>query len=149
MTAFRFLRILVTIALLAAVIPWTLQAQNSGADEALTSFAGTWRGICRDGNPFVILSIKVSGRDLVGDISIANMQGGNGQCANVIDPPSPQHAMKINGAKVESNIFSFQGSPKARFEMSLVGAQTATLKFLGTPAEDTPWQLVKSADSSQ
>ena len=147
MKAFLFFRIVVMVALLTALS--TLIAQNKGADDTLPSFAGTWRGICQDGNSFVILSIKVSGRDLVGDISIANMQGGNGQCAKVIDPPSPQHAMKIDDAKVEGNIFSFQGSPKARFEMSLVDAQTARLKFLGTPVEETPWQLVKSADPSR
>jgi hypothetical protein len=77
------------------------------------------------------------------------MNGGNGQCAKVIDAPSPEHAMKIDAAKVEGNVFSFQGSPKARFEMSLVDAQTARLKFLGTPVEETPWELVKSADSSR
>ena len=142
-----FFRTVVTVALLTAAS--TLLAQNGGADGTLSSFAGTWRGICQDGNPFVILTIKVSGKDLAGDISIANMNGGNGQCAKVIDPPSPEHAMKIDDAKVEGNTFSFQGSPKARFEMSLVDAQSASLKFLGTPAEETPWQLVKSADPSR
>jgi hypothetical protein len=83
---------------------------------------------------------------LAGDISIANMNGGNGQCAKVIDAPSPQHAMKISGAKVAGNILSFLGSEKAQFEMSLSGGQTARLKFLNTPGE--PWQLVKSADPS-
>jgi hypothetical protein len=138
----------VTAAVLAA-LPLTLLAQSSAADQPLTDFAGTWRGICQDGNPFVILSVKVSGGTLAGDISIANMQGGNGQCATVTDPPSPEHAMKIDGARVQGNVFSFQGSPKARFEMSLVGIQTARLKFLGTPVEDTPWKLVKSGDSSR
>ena len=97
--------------------------------------------------PYVILSIRVSGRDLAGDISIANMNGGNGQCAKVIDAPSPQHAMKISGAKVAGNILSFRGPEKVQFEMSLSGGQTARLKFLNTPGE--PWQLVKSADPSQ
>jgi len=138
----------VTAAFLAA-LPLTLLAQSSAADQPLTDFAGTWRGICQDGNPFVILSVKVSGGTLAGDISIANMQGGNGQCATVTDPPSPEHAMKLDGAKVQGNVFSFQGSPKARFEMSLVGSQTARLKFLGTPVEDTPWELVKSGGSSR
>jgi len=140
-------RIVVMAALLTAAN--SLFAQNGGADGTLSSFAGTWRGICQDGNPFVILSIRVSGQDLVGDISIANMNGGNGQCAKVIDAPSPEHAMKIDVAKVEGNVFSFQGSPKARFEMSLVDAQSARLKFLGTPAEETPWRLVKSADPTR
>jgi hypothetical protein len=138
----------VTAAFLAA-LPLARLAQSSAADQPLTDFAGTWKGICQDGNPFVILSIRVSGGTLAGDISIANMQGGNGQCGTVIDPPSPEHAMKIDGAKVQGNVFSFQGSPKARFEMSLVGAQAARLKFLGTPVEDTPWKLVKSVDPSR
>jgi hypothetical protein len=136
----------VTAAFLAA-LPLARLAQSSAADQPLTDFAGTWKGICQD--PFVILSIRVSGGTLAGDISIANMQGGNGQCGTVIDPPSPEHAMKIDGAKVQGNVFSFQGSPKARFEMSLVGAQAARLKFLGTPVEDTPWKLVKSVDPSR
>jgi hypothetical protein len=138
----------VAIALLAA-IPWTLLAQTSASGHPLADFAGTWRGICQDGNPFVILSIKVGSEALAGDISIANMNGGNGQCAAVTDPPTAEHAMKIDSAKVQGNIFSFQGSPKARFEMSLVDTQTARLKFLGTPVEDTPWKLVKSGDSSR
>ena len=149
MKSFLFCRALIVIALLVAVLPSALLAQISGTDASLTSFAGTWRGICQDGTPFVILSIKVSGKDLVGDISIANMHGENGQCVKVIDPPTPQHAMKIIGAKLEGNVLSFQGSEKARFEMSLVSAESARLKLLKTPVEDTPWQLVKSADPSQ
>ena len=143
MKAFRFFRLPVTMAIVAMALPWTLLAQNNGADSS-ASFAGTWKGICQDGTPFVILSITVSGKDLVGDISIANMHGENGQCETVTDAPSPQHAMKISGAKLEGSIFRFQGSEKARFEMSLLNAQTATLKFLNTPVEDKPWQLVKS-----
>jgi hypothetical protein len=143
MKASVFFRLFVTLLLLAA-LSWTIQAQNPGADASLASFAGTWKGICQDGNPFVILSITLSGRDLLGDISIANMHGENGQCETIIDAPSPQHAMKISGARVDGGILSFQGSEKARFEMSLSGAQAAKLKFLNTPVEDKPWQLVKS-----
>jgi hypothetical protein len=144
MKALQFFGLPITMALLAVALPWTLLAQNNGVDGSLASFAGTWKGICQDSNPFVILTIAVSGKDLVGDISIANMHGENGQCETVTDAPSPQHAMKIGSAKVEGSIFRFQGSEKARFEMSLSGAQTAALKFLNTPVEDKPWQLVKS-----
>jgi hypothetical protein len=141
--------LLFVAAAILAMLPLTLSVQSSAADQPLTDFAGTWKGICQDGNPFVILTIGVSGGALAGDISIANMQGGNGQCATVTDPPTAEHAMKIDGAKVQGNTLSFQGSPKARFEMSLVDTQTARLKFLGTPVEDTPWKLVKSGDSSK
>jgi len=102
----------VTTAVLAAALPCILPAQNNTADQPLVDFAGTWRGICQDGNPFVILSIKVSGGALAGDITIANMQGGNGQCATVIDPPSPDHAMKIDGARVRvRNLEALDGTP--------------------------------------
>jgi hypothetical protein len=72
MKKFLFFRIVVAVALLTAAS--TLLAQNSGTGDTLSSFAGTWRGICQDGNPFVILSIRVSEKDLAGDVSIANMQ---------------------------------------------------------------------------
>ncbi len=144
MKAFGFFRLPATMALLVVALPWALLAQNGRADGSLASFAGTWKGICQDGHPFVILSISVSGNDLVGEISIANMHGENGQCETVTDAPSPEHAMKISSAKVEGGIFRFQGSEKARFEMSVMGAQAATLKFLNPSVEEKPWQLVKS-----
>ena len=78
------------VATLAA-LPSTLLAQNSTAVQPLNDFAGTWRGICQDGNPFVILSIKVSGG--AGYISIANMQGGAMASAprlSILPPPSTQ-----------------------------------------------------------
>ncbi len=80
-----------TVAMLAA-LPSTLLAQNSTAVQPLNDFAGTWRGICQDGNPFVILSIKVSGGALAGDISIANMQGAMASAPrlSLLPPPSTQ-----------------------------------------------------------
>jgi hypothetical protein len=141
--AFQFSRRLVPVAALAVTLPWTQLAQKNEADAGLSSFAGTWRGICQDGNPFVILSFKVTGSELVGDIRIANMSGDSGQCTRVVNPPSPQHAMKVTGARLEGKTLSFQGSPTAQFEMSLEGAAGARLKFLGTPVEDTPWQLTR------
>jgi hypothetical protein len=109
--------------------------------DTLSSFSGTWRGTCLDGNVFVILNLKVTEKDLAGDIGIANMNGDNGQCNTVIDPPGPAHAMKITGAHLDGKTLSFQGSPQARFEMSLAGDQSAKLKFLAMPVEDSPWEL--------
>jgi hypothetical protein len=65
--------------------------------DTLSSFSGTLRGTCLDGNVFVILNLKVTEKDLAGDIVIANMNGDKGQCNTVIDPPGPAHAMKITG----------------------------------------------------
>jgi hypothetical protein len=143
MNPIPYFRVLLPVAALAVALPWAQLAQDKEPDENANSFAGTWKGICQDGNPFVILNLKISGKDVTGDIAIANMNGDDGQCVSVIDPPTPEHAMKISDAKLEGKILSFQGSPKARFEMSLDGTQTAKLKFLGTPVEDTPWRLTK------
>jgi hypothetical protein len=52
--------------------------------------------------------------------------------------------MKITGARTNGKALSFQAPPQARFEMSLEGDQTAKLKLLGTPVEDSPWELKRS-----
>jgi hypothetical protein len=49
MKASLFFRLFVTLVSLAT-LSWTIQAQNTGADINLASFAGTWKGICQDGN---------------------------------------------------------------------------------------------------
>src|SRR5579864_744076 len=115
----------VTAAILA-MLPLTLLVQSGAADQSLTDFAGTWRGICQDGNPFVILTIRVNGGILAGDISIANMQGGNGQCATVTDAPTAEHAMKIDGAKCKA---TFLVSKVQRRRTSR--CHSSTLKRLG------------------
>jgi hypothetical protein len=137
---------ILTAAAVVSAFPCLQLAQNSGPGASPSSFAGTWTGICQDGQPFVVLTLKVSGQDLAGEIRMANMSGDNGQCAAVVDPPSPEHAIKISGAKPEGKTLRFVGAQKLRFEMSLDGAQTATLKLIGTPVEETPWQLKRSAE---
>jgi hypothetical protein len=138
-----------TIAALVVAFPGAQLAHSGESSESPSAFEGTWKGICGDGKPFVILSPQASGKELAGDVSIANMNGEEGQCSAVLDPPSPEHAMKIRRARIEGKILSFQGSPNARFEMSLENAQSARLKLLGTPVEDNPWRLAKSADGSR
>ena len=126
--------------------PWTQSAQDRKSDESLRSFSGKWTGTCQDGNLFVILNLKLNDRDLVGDISIANMHGDNGQCAAVIDPPTPEHATKISNAKMEGKMLSFQASSHAHFTMSLDNPQKAQLRFLGTPVENSPWQVIRTSE---
>jgi hypothetical protein len=122
-----------------------LAQEKMGQVENLRPFAGMWKGICEDGNPFVVLTLKISEGELIGEISLANMKGEDGQCAHVVNPPSPEHAKKIDGAKVRNKTFSFSGSSSMQFEMSLDGTQGARLRLLGTPVEDTPWRLRKAA----
>ena len=81
---------------------------------------------------------------MTGTISIANIKGDEGQCAVVVDPPSPNHAMKITDAQIKAKVLAFNGNQRAQFEMTLVGANGARLKFLDTPVEYTPWELSRS-----
>ena len=145
-----FLIILFTAASTLQMENLAAQSDRSAKTEVLRPFAGTWVGVCQDCKPFVVVTLNVSASELVGSISMGNMKGADGQCAAVLDPPSPEHAMTIKDAKIDQNqILSFQGSPAARFEMALAGADKAKLKFLDTPVEDNPWELTKSADKSR
>jgi len=73
-------------------------AQQAEGSASLKSFVGTWKGTCADGAEFLVLQLSQSGNEMAGTVSIANMNGANGRCAAVIDPPTEEHAMKIHDA---------------------------------------------------
>ena len=118
-------------------------AQQAGR-ASLKSFVGTWKGTCGDGAEFLVLKLSQSGNEMAGTVSIANMNGANGRCAAVIDPPTEEHAMKIHGSQLREKALTFKGAGQTAFEMSVVGDDEATLKFLGTPAENNPWRLKRT-----
>jgi len=113
------------------------------APPSLGSFAGRWKGICADGNEFLILTLSRNGTDIGGTVSLADISGTEGQCATVVNPPSAEHSMKISEGKLQGAVLAFKGSERARFEMEIIGDGRARLKFLGTPVEDRPWELNK------
>jgi hypothetical protein len=119
-------------------------AQQSEGSASLKSFVGTWKGTCADGAEFIVLKLSQSGNEMAGTVSIANMNGPNGNCAAVIDPPTEEHAMKIHDAQLREKALAFKGAGQTAFEMSLGGDDEATLKFLGTPVESNPWKLKRT-----
>lgn len=119
-------------------------AQQAGGGASLKPFVGTWKGTCADGAEFVVLKLSQSGNEVAGTVSIANMNGANGKCAAVIDPPTEEHAMKVHDAQPRENALAFKGAGQTAFEMSVVGDDEATLKFLGTPVESNPWKLKRT-----
>jgi hypothetical protein len=119
-------------------------AQQAGGGASLKPFVGTWKGTCADGAEFVVLKLSQSGNEVAGTVSIANMNGANGKCAEVIDPPTEEHAMKVHDAQPRENALAFKGAGQTAFEMSVVGDDEATLKFLGTPVESNPWKLKRT-----
>jgi hypothetical protein len=109
-------------------------------------FVGTWKGICGDQKPFVIVTLREEKGQIVGTVSIGNMHGNvDGGCEEVVDDPTPEHAQQIHDAKVEGSTLSFGWGTKVgrQFEMKLVGSKEADLKFFGTPAENNPWKLIR------
>ena len=97
-----------------------------------------------DGKEFVVLTVNLDGRDTVGTVSLANMEGQDGQCAAVVNPPNKDHATKISDAQLRGNALAFKGSQYTAFEMTVVGNTAARLKFMDTPVEGNPWQLTKT-----
>ena len=45
---------------------------------------------------------------------------------------------------MKAKVLAFKGSGRAQFEMSVVSADGAQLKFLDTPVEYSPWKLIRS-----
>lgn len=120
----------------------TLQiAQQAVGGASLKPFIGSWKGTCADGAEYVVLKLSQSGNEMIGSVSIANMSGPNGRCVSVTDPPTDEHAMKIHDALLRGKALMFKGAGQTAFEMSIVGDEEATLKFLGTPVESNPWKL--------
>jgi hypothetical protein len=116
-------------------------AQQSDGSASTTPFVGTWKGTCADGAEFLVLKLSQSGNEVAGTVSIANMNGGEGQCEAVIDPPADEHAMKIHDVQLQAKTLAFKGSGRTAFEMSVVSDEEARLKLLGTPVENHPWKL--------
>lgn len=123
----------------------TLQvAQQAEGSASLKPFVGTWKGTCADGAEFIVLKLSQSGNEMAGTVSIANMNGPNGRCAAVIDPPTEEHAMRVHDARLREKALAFKGAGQTAFEMSIVGDDEATLKFLGTQVENNPWKLKRT-----
>lgn len=133
-----------TLVVVFLISPAPQMAQGKrDAPPPLSSFAGRWKGICADGNEFLIVTLSRNGTDIGGTVSLADIRGAEGQCATVVNPPSAEHSMQVSEAKLQGGVLAFKGSERAQFEMEIVGDGRARLKFLGTPVEDKPWELKK------
>ena len=135
-------KIFVCASLLGVLLfPMAQVAEQAAGAASKKSFLGTWKGTCADGKEFVVLKLSQSGDQLAGSVSIANMNGANGQCAAVIDPPTDEHSMQIHDVQLQGKTVAFKASGTTAFEMYIVKGDEAKLKFLGTPVENNPWKL--------
>ena len=132
------------------VIAWRRNAIGipQGAEHHdLSEFVGTWKGVCADKKPFVIVTLHEEKGQIVGSVSIGNMHGGlDGSCEEVVNPPAPEHAHGIHDVTVDGATLSFSwvnrhGQKTAEFQMKVIGSKQAEFRFLGTPTEENPWKL--------
>lgn len=98
-----------------------------------TVFAGTWKGVCQDGKPFVLITLrfvanKVEGTISLGDIHLGNpATNGAGTCT-ATTPANAEHSMPILSAMVDGKRLVFD-SRGPQLEMILTGETTAQLRF--------------------
>jgi hypothetical protein len=142
---------LVCMLLLSPMHP-TLTAQTKAPTSVnRSSFAGTWRGLCDDGKPFVLLTLSPTSNQIEGTISLGNVKFGSSTVSNsntctVADPADAAHATTIKNAALDGSRLTFEYSQGQQIEVDLTHPGTAKLRFLGTPYEETSFVINKTSN---
>ena len=105
--------------------------------------------MCPDGKAFILLELrstvnKIDGSISLGNVSLANSGVNKGGSCTVTDPASPDHSAPINDAVVDGQKLTFASSRGQQVEVILTSQDTARLKFLGTPMEQTSFEIDKT-----
>ncbi len=96
-------------------------------------FAGTWKGVCQDGKPFVLITLRFVANKVEGTVSLGNIKlgepaaNGAGTCTSTT-PATAEHSMPILSAMVDGKRLVFD-SRGPQLEMILTGDATAQLRF--------------------
>jgi hypothetical protein len=142
--------VLACVLLLSPIHP-TLAAQtNTQASVNPPSFAGTWKGLCNDGKPFVLLTLSPSSNQIEGTISLGNVKFGSSTVSHtnsctVADPADPGHSMPIRNAALDGSKLTFDYARGQQIEIDLTRQGTARLRFLGTPYEESSFLIDKTS----
>ena len=128
---------------------FNLSAQSDTARPAnaptAASFAGTWKGVCQDGKPFVLITLRFVANKVEGTLSLANVKlgdpaaNGAGACT-ATDPVTADHSIPILRTMIAGNrlVLDSQGP---ELEMILTGESTAQLKFPGESTAATYFNI--------
>lgn len=136
----------VWIALLGSIL--LAQSDASGSSNSGAAFAGMWKGVCQDGKPFILLTLRSASNEIVGTVSLGNVKLGNsagdkGGACTVADPADREHSMAVTNAAVNGQKLTFEASRGPQVEMTLANENTAKLRFPGTPMEDVSFEIHK------
>jgi hypothetical protein len=88
----------VTLAFLSCTLAFVGARAAIGAPEGAernkeSTFVGTWKGICEDKKPFVIVVLHEEKGQIGGTVSIGNMHGNVDGCAQTFDSSHQFHAV--------------------------------------------------------
>ena len=130
----------------------TLPAQTNAPNSVnRSSFAGTWRGLCDDGKPFVLPTLSPTSNQIEGTISLGNLKFGSSTVSNsnsctVANPADAAHSTTIKNATLDGNKLTFEYFRGQQIEVDLTHQGTAKLRFLGTPYEETSFVINKTSN---
>jgi hypothetical protein len=130
------------------------QSDASGSVNNRAAFAGTWKGVCQDGKPFVFLTLRSTSSEIEGTISLGDVNLGNsaadkGGTCTATNPASRDHSMSIKNAAVDGQKLTFESSRGTQVEMILTSKDTAKLRFPGTPMEDASFEIHKATPAQR
>ena len=109
------------------------QIMAGAAPTPAASFAGTWKGVCRDGKPFALITLRFAANKVEGTVSLGNVDlgsptpNGAGTCT-ARDPATADHSMPVLRTMIAGNRLILD-SRGPELEMILTGEGTAQLKF--------------------
>ena len=143
--------ILLCVLLIAISAPllWA-QSDASGPSNAGAAFAGMWKGVCQDGKPFILLTLRSTSNEIEGTMSLGNVSLGDsagnkvGSCT-ATDPASRDHSTSIKDVVVDGQKLTFESSRGPQVEITLTSRDTAKLRFPGTPMEDASFEIHKAS----
>lgn len=144
-----YLRSILGCVLLIGLFVPILRAQSEASNSGAT-FAGTWKGVCQDGKPFALLTLRSVAKGMEGTISLGNTvfghpSGKNGTCT-VTDPANQEHSMAIKKAVIEGQKLTFETSSGQQVEMILANDNTARLEVMDSPMQDAVFEIHKTVN---
>ena len=130
-----------------------LSAQSDAPRAANTptaaSFAGTWKGVCKDGKTFVLITLRFDGDKVEGTLSLGSINLGNpgangaGTCT-VTEPAVAEHSVPILRTMVAGNRMILDSSGP-ELQMVLTGESTAQLRFPSESSDATYFEIRRTS----
>ena len=131
-----------TVVTLAAACMWFVATARAGS----SPMAGEWVGMCQDGRPFVMVTLRPAvggygGTISIGNVKVTSQPGATIGTCTAKDPASAEHAMKIAKAWMVDKTLTFDSENGQEYEMRPTGSDAAELRFVATNRDESWFAL--------